>query len=116
MAGKASRGRGHRRGKAIAAALDLGSTMIKGALLEESGSLRGIVARPAPPLDGTGLIRESDPSAAIVQMLPSWAKASREPSGAQVGASPLVSLRSSLPSGRTRTMSPSSVASDQPLT
>jgi glycerol kinase len=63
MAGKASRGRGHRRGKAIAAALDLGSTMIKGALLEESGSLRGIVARPAPPLDGTGLIRESDPSA-----------------------------------------------------
>jgi len=43
---------------ARAAALDLGSTVIKGSLLDDSGRLIEIQSIPAPALQGTGEIRE----------------------------------------------------------
>jgi glycerol kinase len=47
----------------ISLSLDLGTTLIKSALLSDSGSLGEIFSTPAPPLTGEELIRESDPVA-----------------------------------------------------
>ena len=44
-----------------AVALDLGSTAIKGGLLDDSGRLLEVRSIPAPALHGTGEIREADP-------------------------------------------------------
>jgi glycerol kinase len=41
--------------------LDLGSTSFKAALIDASGRLDPILARPAPPLTGDGVTREGDP-------------------------------------------------------
>lgn len=46
-----------------AAAVDLGTTNIKAALLTDGGTLGETLSLPAPPLTGIGLIRESDPLA-----------------------------------------------------
>ena len=46
-------------------ALDLGTSRIKGACLDEAGHLTRIVCRDAPPLVGEDLIRESDAQAYI---------------------------------------------------
>ncbi len=48
---------------ATALALDLGSTGIKAGSLTDTGELVVLGKRPAPPLTGTGLIREGDPEA-----------------------------------------------------
>ena len=44
-------------------ALDLGSTALKGGILNGDGGWRRQASAPAPPLTGGGLIRESDPRA-----------------------------------------------------
>ncbi|MFQ5561361.1 MAG: FGGY family carbohydrate kinase, partial [Nitrospinota bacterium] len=46
----------------LSAALDLGTTRIKGALLNEKGELSNFVSVAAPPITGAGLKRESSPS------------------------------------------------------
>ncbi len=48
--------------KPLAAAIDLGTTRIKAGVLDERGALRVSASRAAPPLRGTGPIRESDPA------------------------------------------------------
>lgn len=48
--------------KPLAAAIDLGTTRIKAAVLDERGALRVIASRPAPPLSGSGPFRESVPA------------------------------------------------------
>ena len=46
---------------ALSLALDLGTTNIKAAVLQENGAVVGVASAPAPALTGTGHIRESDP-------------------------------------------------------
>jgi glycerol kinase len=46
--------------KPLAVALDLGSTRVKAARLEASGRLSAPVSEPAPPLSGSGAVREGD--------------------------------------------------------
>jgi len=47
----------------LAVGLDLGSTRIKAGLLDRQGGLSGIESAPAPPLSGSGPIREGDAAA-----------------------------------------------------
>jgi glycerol kinase len=47
----------------LALALDLGTTRVKAARLDESGSLVALTCAPAPPLRGAGVLREGDPQA-----------------------------------------------------
>jgi len=49
----------------LSAALDLGSTLIKAALLNEQGEIMEPLSRPAPPLRGSGNIRECDAEAYV---------------------------------------------------
>jgi glycerol kinase len=49
--------------KPPAVALDLGSTRVKAARLEPSGRLSAPVSEPAPPLSGSGAVREGDAKA-----------------------------------------------------
>ena len=53
-------------------ALDLGSTRVKVACLQDDGSLTVLATAPAPPLAGEGVIREGDPLAyrAVATNLP----------------------------------------------
>ena len=44
-------------------ALDLGSTALKGGILDSEGRWRRQLSAPAPPLSGEGLLRASDPRA-----------------------------------------------------
>lgn len=44
----------------IGAALDMGTTLIKGALMNDAGEVLGRISIEAPPVRGSGLIRESD--------------------------------------------------------
>lgn len=44
---------------ALSIAIDLGTTNIKGGVLNDSGALTGVVSVSAPPVTGTGLVRES---------------------------------------------------------
>jgi glycerol kinase len=44
----------------LSAAVDLGSTRFKAAVLDEAGTLHDMKRVPAPPLTGSGLIREGD--------------------------------------------------------
>jgi glycerol kinase len=55
--------RSDKAGSAVAAALDLGSTNIKGALLDASGRLIRLRSLPSPALRGAGTIREADAGA-----------------------------------------------------
>jgi glycerol kinase len=51
------------RARPLAAGLDLGSTFIKAGLIDADGRLSGVASVPAPPLTGTGEIREGDAAA-----------------------------------------------------
>jgi len=51
------------RSAVLAAAVDLGSTLLKSALLRSDGALEARLSLPAPPLGGAGEIREGDASA-----------------------------------------------------
>jgi glycerol kinase len=49
------------RSAPLAASVDLGSTLLKSAILREDGTLDVRLAVPAPPLRGAGDVREGDP-------------------------------------------------------
>lgn len=49
--------------RAVAIAVDLGSTRVKGALLADDGALASLSGVDAPHASGAGLVRESDPRA-----------------------------------------------------
>lgn len=73
MAPEAARGGAGRPGaappgaRAVAAALDLGSTRFKAALLHADGALGAILSEPAPALAGRDPIREGDPEEAFAR-------------------------------------------------